>query len=191
MALEIWIAEMNKELKVKGFVAFAKTLALAPYSHVSLERWCWGGDYIGLSFGLVLNWNSTHLFIFSTLRQPAHCAAGNQEQASLWQLPHRSNGGFPCRPQPQSWLGWRRRSRSAPGCRHSAPWRALQRRAAQWQRWGNQRAPSHGQGKRQPHLLFCTSPEFCRNGPLQPYSSIVLWSLMLPDNRRKVGHSPW
>ena len=72
-----------------------------------------------------------------------------------------------------------------------APWRALQRRAAQWQRWGNQRAPSHGQGKRQPHLLFCTSPEFCRKGPLQPYSSIVLWSLMLPDNRRKVGHSPW
>ena len=40
MALEIWIAEMNKELKVKGFVAFAKTLALAPYSLVSLERWC-------------------------------------------------------------------------------------------------------------------------------------------------------
>ena len=76
MALEIWIAEMNKELKVKGFVAFAKTLALAPYSLVSLERWCSGGDYIGLSFGLVLNWNSTHLFIFSTLRQPAHCAAG-------------------------------------------------------------------------------------------------------------------
>ena len=39
MALETWIAEMNKELKVKGFEAFAKTLALAPSSHISLERW--------------------------------------------------------------------------------------------------------------------------------------------------------
>ena len=39
MALKIWVGEMNKELKVKGFVALAKTLALAPSSHISLERW--------------------------------------------------------------------------------------------------------------------------------------------------------
>ena len=106
MALKIWVGEMNKELKVKGFVALAKTLALAPSSHILFER---GGegrvDWLKFWIDFELEVYPLVYFLHKGFEaaRPLHCRKSRtEEKASLRQLPHRSNGLFPCRPQPQS-----------------------------------------------------------------------------------------
>ena len=109
MALKIWVGEMNKELKVKGFWHWPKHWPSRP---LLTFHWNGGGERAGgLSLRLKF-WIDFELEVYPLVyflhkgfeaARPLHCRKSRtDEKASLRQLPHRSNGLFPCEPQPQS-----------------------------------------------------------------------------------------
>ena len=107
MALEIRIAEMNNELKVKGFVTFAQNIRpRALFSHfigtvVVRGRIHWLKFRIGFELEL-LRCRKSRTGLTQTTPTPLK-----------WRVPLQTTASI------LTWLD--RRSRSAPGRRHSAP----------------------------------------------------------------------